>query len=57
MYIVLYTVMYDMHTYIERRCTTFKIVYVLFTQIRLASFLWDMGKQCRLRSDAVERSF
>ena len=27
----------------------------VLTQISLASFLWDIGKQCRPRSDAAER--
>ena len=29
--------------------------YIPLTHISLASFLWDIGKQCRPRSDATER--
>ena len=30
-------------------------VCVLLTHISLASFLWDIGNQCRPRSDATKR--
>ena len=32
-------------------------LHCLLTHISLASFLWDIGKQCRPRSDAVECAF
>ena len=30
-------------------------ILMISTQISIASFLWNIGKQCRPRSDATER--
>ena len=29
-------------------------LFILLTHISLASFLWDIGKRCKIRSDAVK---
>ena len=36
-----------------KMCVSNMKLFILLTHISLASFLWDIGKQCKTRSDAA----